>query len=174
MQKITPFLWFNDNNAEQAVKFYTSVFKKSKIRAITHCGESVAKNSGNPKGSVLTIEFEIEGQPFTALNGKSDFKFTEAISFVVRCKTQADLDYYWKKLSGGGGEVIACGWLKDKFGVAWQIVPENIMDMLSSKHPERAERVMAAVMDMVKLDIKKMKAAYAVKPKSIKYQPTNP
>jgi predicted 3-demethylubiquinone-9 3-methyltransferase (glyoxalase superfamily) len=165
IQKITPFLWFKGNNAEEAVKFYTTVFKKSKIRAITHCGESVAKSSGNPKGSVLTVEFEIEGQPFTALNGGSNFKFNEAISFVVRCKNQAELDYYWKKLSGGGGEEIACGWLKDKFGVTWQIVPENIMELISSKHPERAERVLAAVMQMMKLDIKKLEAAYAGKKK---------
>jgi predicted 3-demethylubiquinone-9 3-methyltransferase (glyoxalase superfamily) len=164
MSKITPFLWFN-GNAEQAVKFYTSVFKKSKIRAITHYGESAAKGSGNPKGSVMTVEFEIEGQPFTALNGGPNFKFTEAISFVVRCRTQAELDYYWKKLSGGGGKEIACGWLKDKFGVAWQIIPENLMDMLDSKHPERVERVMAAIMEMGKLDIKKLQSAYAGKTK---------
>jgi predicted 3-demethylubiquinone-9 3-methyltransferase (glyoxalase superfamily) len=164
MQKITPFLWFN-GNAEQAAKFYASIFKKSKIRAITRYGESAAKGSGQPRGSVMTVEFDIEGQRFTALNGGSNFKFTEAISFVVRCETQAELDYYWKKLSGGGGKEIACGWLKDKFGVAWQIIPENLMDMLDSKHPERVERVMAAVMEMVKLDIKKLKDAYAGKTK---------
>jgi predicted 3-demethylubiquinone-9 3-methyltransferase (glyoxalase superfamily) len=110
----------------------------------------------------MTVEFDIEGQRFTALNGGPNFKFTEAISFVVRCKTQAELDYYWKKLSSGGGKEVACGWLKDKFGVAWQIVPEGLMEtMLASKHPDRVDRVMAAVMDMVKLDIKKLKAAYA-------------
>lgn len=161
MQKITPFLWFN-GNAEQAAKFYTSVFKKSKILAITRYPESAAKCSGQSKGSVMTVEFDIEGQRFTALNGGPNFKFTEAISFVVRCKTQAELDYYWKKLSSGGGKEVACGWLKDKFGVAWQIVPEGLMEtMLASKHPDRVDRVMAAVMDMVKLDIKKLKAAYA-------------
>jgi predicted 3-demethylubiquinone-9 3-methyltransferase (glyoxalase superfamily) len=164
IQKITPFLWF-DGNAEQAAKFYTSIFKKSKIRAITRYGKSASKGSGQPVGSVMTVEFDLEGQRFTALNGGPNYKFTEAISFVVRCKSQAELDYYWKKLSGDGGQEIACSWLKDKFGVAWQIIPEHLMDLLSSKHPERADRVMAAVMDMVKLDIKKMEAAYAGKTK---------
>jgi predicted 3-demethylubiquinone-9 3-methyltransferase (glyoxalase superfamily) len=163
MQKITPFLWFDANNAEEAAKFYTSVFKKSKIRAITRHTKSTAKNSGQPVGSVLTVEFDLEGQPFTALNGGSNFKFNESISFVVRCKNQKELDYYWKKLTSGGGKEVACGWLKDKYGVAWQIVPENIMELISSKHPERAERVMAAVMQMMKLDIKKLEAAYAGK-----------
>ena len=165
MQKITPFLWFN-GNAEQAAKFYTSVFKKSKIHSITRCPESVTKCTGQPKGSVLTVEFDIEGQRFTGLNGGPNFPFTEAISFVVRCKTQAQIDYYWKKLSSGGGKEVQCGWLKDKFGVAWQIVPEGLMEkMLSSKDPERVDRVMAAVMQMMKLDIKKLKAAYAGKTK---------
>ena len=164
MQKITPFLWFN-GNAEAAAKFYTTVFKKSKIRAITRYGKEASKGSGQPAGSVMTVEFDIEGQPFTALNGGSNFKFNESISFVVRCKNQAELDYYWKKLTSGGGEEVACGWLKDKFGVSWQIVPENIMEMLNSKHPEKVERVMAAVMNMVKLDIKKLKAAYEGKKK---------
>ena len=165
MQKITPFLWFNGNDAEEAAKFYTSVFKKSKIRAITRHTKSTSKNSGQPEGSVLTVEFDIEGLPFTALNGGSNFKFNESISFVVRCKTQAELDYYWKRLTSGGGKEVACGWLTDKFGVSWQIVPENIMELISAKHPEKAERVMAAIMTMVKLDIKKLKAAYAGKTK---------
>jgi predicted 3-demethylubiquinone-9 3-methyltransferase (glyoxalase superfamily) len=164
MQKITPFLWFN-GNAEQAAKFYTSVFKKSKIHAITRYGKSASKGSGQPEGSVMTVEFDIEGQRFTALNGGPNFKFNESISFVVRCKTQSELDYYWKKLTSGGGEEVACGWLKDKFGVSWQIVPENIMELLNSKNPEKVERLMAAVMNMVKLDIKKLKAAYAGKTK---------
>jgi len=164
IQKITPFLWFN-GNAEQAAKFYTSVFKKSKIRQITRCGKAASKGSGQPPGSVLTVQFEIEGQQFTALNGGPNVKFTEAVSFVVYCKTQTELDYYWKKLSGGGGKEVACGWLQDKFGLSWQIVPENIMELISSKHPEKADRVMAAVMDMMKLDIKKLKAAYAGKTK---------
>ncbi len=162
MQKITPFLWFS-GNAEQAAKFYTSIFKKSKIREITYCGEAASKGSGQPGGSILTVEFEIEGQKFTALNGGPPFKFNESISFVVRCKNQAELDYYWKKLTSGGGKEVACGWLKDKFGVAWQVVPKNISKLISSKHPQRANRVMAPVMKMMKLDIKKMEAAYAGK-----------
>jgi len=165
IQKITPFLWF-DGNAEEAAKFYTSVFKKSKIRAITRYPESAAKCSGQPKDSVMTVEFDLEGQRFTALNGGPNFKFTEAISFVVRCKTQAELDYYWKKLSSGGGKEVACGWLRDKFGVAWQIVPEGLMEiLLANKDAERVDRVMAAVMQMTRLDIKKLKAAYAGKKK---------
>jgi predicted 3-demethylubiquinone-9 3-methyltransferase (glyoxalase superfamily) len=164
MQKISPFLWFN-GNAEEAAKFYTSVFKKSKIHAITRCTESTAKNSGQSVGSVLTVEFEIEGQRYTALNGGPNFKFNEAISFVVRCKSQKEIDYYWKKLTSGGGKEVACGWLKDKYGVSWQVVPDNIMKLISSKHPKKAERVMTAVMNMVKLDVKKLKAAYAGKRK---------
>ena len=163
MQKITPFLWFDGEEAEEAAKFYTSVFKKSKIRAVTRNTKSTSKASGQREGAVLTVEFDIEGQPFTALNGGSNFKFNESISFVVRCKNQKEIDYYWKKLTSGGGKEVACGWLKDKFGVSWQVVPDNIMDLISSKHPEKAERVMAAVMNMVKLDIKKLKAAYAGK-----------
>jgi len=172
MQKITPFLWFN-GNAEQAAKFYTSVFKKSKIRALTRYDAMAAKATGHSPGSVMTVEFDIEGQRFTGLNGGPNFKFTEAISFVVRCKTQKELDYYWKKLSGDGGQEIECGWLKDKFGVAWQIIPENLMSLLNSKHPERVQRVMAAVMSMVKLDIKKLNAAYAGKTQS-KPKPKKP
>ncbi|HXE43006.1 MAG TPA: VOC family protein [Candidatus Baltobacteraceae bacterium] len=162
MQKITTMLWF-DGKAEEAAKFYTSIFKKSKIRQITRCGEAAAKSSGNRPGSVLTVEFEIEGQKFTALNGGPNFKFNESISFVVRCKNQAELDYYWKKLTNGGGKEVACGWLKDKYGVAWQVVPENIMKLISSKNPDRGDRVMAEVMKMVKLDIKTLEKAYAGK-----------
>jgi predicted 3-demethylubiquinone-9 3-methyltransferase (glyoxalase superfamily) len=158
MQKITPFLWFNDN-AEDAVKFYTSVFKKSKIKNISYYGKSSENPSGRPRGSVMTIHFELNGMEFVALNGGPMYKFNESISFFVNCKTQAEIDYYWKKLTAGGGKEIACGWLKDKFGLAWQIVPENIADLISSKDPEKSDRVMQAVMQMVKLDIKKLKAA---------------
>jgi predicted 3-demethylubiquinone-9 3-methyltransferase (glyoxalase superfamily) len=164
IQKITPFLWFNDN-AEQAVKFYTSVFKKSKVRQITRYGEAAAKCTGRPAGSVMTVDFEIEGQRFVALNGGANFPFTEAVSFFVNCKTQAELDYYWKKLSSGGGKEVACGWLKDKFGLCWQIVPEMVLDLLSSKDQAASDRAHAAVMGMVKLDIKKLKAAHAGKKK---------
>jgi predicted 3-demethylubiquinone-9 3-methyltransferase (glyoxalase superfamily) len=166
MQKITPFLWFN-TNAEEAVKFYMSVFKKSKIKTISRYGKSSANAPSRPAGSVMTIHFELNGQDFVALNGGPSFKFNESISFFVNCKTQAEIDYYWKKLTAGGGEEVACGWLKDKFGVAWQIVPENIGDLISSKDPEKSDRVMKAVVQMVKLDIKKLKAAAAVKPSSI-------
>ncbi|HWD92747.1 MAG TPA: VOC family protein [Verrucomicrobiae bacterium] len=163
MQKINPFLWFN-GDAEPAAKFYTSIFKKSKIRKISRYDAATAKACGQPAGSVMTIEFELEGQKFIALNGGPQFKFNESVSFVVNCKTQAELDRYWKKLSAGGQEV-ACGWLKDKYGLSWQIVPEIIGDLLSGKDPAKSARVMQAVMKMVKLDIKTLKAAYAGKVK---------
>ncbi|HEV2696007.1 MAG TPA: VOC family protein [Verrucomicrobiae bacterium] len=158
MQKITPFLWFDDQ-AEPAVKYYTSIFKKSKILKVARYDESSAKASGRTKGSVMTIVFRLNGQEFMALNGGPHFKFNEAVSFVVKCDTQAELDHFWKKLSAGGRE-IQCGWLKDKYGVSWQVVPTIIDKMMGGKHPEKSQRVMAAVMQMVKLDIKKLKAAY--------------
>jgi predicted 3-demethylubiquinone-9 3-methyltransferase (glyoxalase superfamily) len=163
MQKITPCLWFN-GDAEQAAKFYLSIFKKSKVRKISRYDEATAKATGQPAGSVLTIEFELQGQKFIALNGGPQFKFNESVSFVVNCKTQAELDCYWKKLSAGGQEV-ACGWLKDKYGLCWQIVPETIGDLLCAKDPAKSARVMQAVMKMVKLDIKILKDAYAGKVK---------
>jgi predicted 3-demethylubiquinone-9 3-methyltransferase (glyoxalase superfamily) len=161
MQKITPFLWFNDN-AEEAVKFYTSIFKKSKIGKIARYDEAGEKAAGRPAGSVMTIEFEIEGQDFIALNGGPHFKFNEAVSFVVSCKTQAEVDYYWNKLSAGGKEV-QCGWLTDKFGLSWQIVPTILGELMSDKDPVKSQRVMKAMLKMVKLDINKLKAAYAGK-----------
>ncbi len=161
MQKITPFLWFNDE-AEEAVKLYTSIFKKSKVVHVTRYGEASAKASGRPKDSVMTIEFKLAGQRFVALNGGPHFKFTEAISFVVRCKTQAELDRYWKKLSAGGKE-IQCGWLKDKYGVTWQIVPAILGKLLSGRHPARVQRVMQALLKMKKLESKKLKQAYYAK-----------
>lgn len=166
MHKITPFLWFNDN-AEQAVKFYTSIFKKSKIKAIAHYGEWSKSATGRPPGSVLTVRFELAGQDFVALNGGPADVFNQSISFVVNCKTQAEIDYYWKKLSAGGKE-IACGWLKDKFGVSWQIVPEQIDEWVSSKDQAKSDRVIQAVLQMVKLDINTLKAAYAGKTKNQK------
>ncbi len=153
MQKITPFLWFNDN-AEQAVKFYTSIFKKSKVLEVARYGDA----GPGPKGSVMTIEFQIEGQEFIALNGGPHFKFNEAVSFVVNCNTQAEVDRYWKKLSAGGKEV-QCGWLKDKFGVSWQIVPTVLGELMSSKDSAKSQRVMEAMLKMVKLDIEKLKDA---------------
>ena len=161
MQKITPFLWFNDN-AEEAVKFYTSVFKNSKIGKIARYDESGEKASGRPAGSVMTVEFQLEGQEFVALNGGPMFKFTEAISFVVNCKTQAEVDRFWKKLSAGGKEV-QCGWLKDKFGLSWQIVPTVLGELLSDKDAAKSQRVMQAMLKMVKLDIRKLKQAAAGK-----------
>jgi predicted 3-demethylubiquinone-9 3-methyltransferase (glyoxalase superfamily) len=157
MQKITPFLWFNDD-AEQAVKFYTSIFKNSKIGKIARYDEAGEKVAGRPRGSVMTVEFQIEGQKFIALNGGPIFKFTEAVSFVVNCQTQAEVDRYWKKLSAGGKEV-QCGWLKDKYGLSWQIVPTVLGELLSSKDAAKSHRVMQAMLKMVKLDIKKLKQA---------------
>jgi len=158
MQKITPFLWFDDQ-AEAAVKFYASIFKNSKILKVARYGESGAKASGRKKGSVMTIAFRLNGQEFVALNGGPVFKFTEAISFVVNCKTQKEVDHYWTKLSAGGKE-IQCGWLKDKYGISWQIVPEALGKLMSSKDAAKSQRVMQAMLQMVKLDIKKLKAAY--------------
>jgi len=158
MQKITPFLWF-DNQAEAAAKFYTSIFKKSKILEVTRYNEGGAKASGRPKGSVMTVRFRLESQDFVALNGGPHFKFNEAVSFVVNCRTQAEVDYFWKKLSAGGKE-IQCGWLKDKYGVIWQIVPTILGELLSDRDPAKSERVMEALIRMVKLDIRQLKQAY--------------
>ncbi len=154
MQKITPFLWF-DGKAEAAAKFYTSIFKNSRIRNIARYGDA----GPGPKGSVMTVEFEIERQKFIALNGGPHFKFNEAISFVVNCKTQTELDRYWRKLSAGGKEV-QCGWLKDKFGLSWQIVPTVLVELMSSKDATKSQRLMQALLKMVKLDIKELKRAY--------------
>jgi predicted 3-demethylubiquinone-9 3-methyltransferase (glyoxalase superfamily) len=159
MQKVTPFLWF-DNQAEEAAKFYTSVFENSKVGKILRCDEAAAKAAGGPVGSVLTIEFEIGGQKFTALNGGPEFKFNEAISFVVNCDTQEEVDYFWEKLSADGGQESQCGWLKDKFGVSWQIVPTILIEMLQDKDSEKSERVRKAMLQMQKIDIKTLKEAY--------------
>src|SRR5881409_2905090 len=140
MQKIAPFLWF-DNQAEDAVKFYVSIFGNSKIGSITRYEEEAAKASGRPKGSVMTVAFELEGQTFTALNGGPLFKFTEAISFVVNCETQEEVDEFWEKLSEGG-QKVQCGWLKDKYGLSWQIVPRVLSQMLKDGDPKRTKRVM--------------------------------
>jgi predicted 3-demethylubiquinone-9 3-methyltransferase (glyoxalase superfamily) len=152
-QKITTFLWF-DKNAEEAVNFYVSIFKNSKIRRTMHYGDS----GPGPKGSVLTIDFQLDGQEFTALNGGPEFKFNEAISQVVHCKTQEEVDYFWEKLSAGG-QIIECGWLKDKFGLAWQIVPDALLDWIQDDDPQRKDRVMKAMMKMKKLDLAKLKQA---------------
>jgi len=154
-QKITTFLWF-DSNAEEAVNFYVSVFKNSKIIDSTRYGEG----GGGPKGTVMTICFELDGERFIALNGGPHFKFTEAISLVVNCKDQEEIDYFWEKLSEGG-QKVECGWLKDKFGLSWQIVPDNLLELLTGQDQERTDRVMAAVMKMKKLDMAEMQRAAA-------------
>jgi predicted 3-demethylubiquinone-9 3-methyltransferase (glyoxalase superfamily) len=157
-QKITPFLWF-DHDAEDAAKFYTSIFKNSRIIDIAHYGESAAEASGRPKGTVMTVTFELEGQMFMALNGGPVFKFSPAISFLVNCKTQKEVDDLWEKLSEGG-EKERCGWLKDKFGVSWQIVPDALGEMLLDKDARKSERVMEELLQMKKIDIQRLKAAY--------------
>ncbi|HEX3420321.1 MAG TPA: VOC family protein, partial [Candidatus Udaeobacter sp.] len=161
MQKITPFLWFS-GEAEDAVKFYKSIFKNSKIGRILRYSDEVAKvsESGQTAGSVLTIEFEIDGQEFVALNGGPQFQFNESVSFVVNCESQKEVDYYWEKLITGGGQESACGWLKDKFGLSWQITPTVLIDMLHDKDAAKAARVMHAMLQMTKIDVAKLKAAY--------------
>jgi predicted 3-demethylubiquinone-9 3-methyltransferase (glyoxalase superfamily) len=154
MHNITPFLWF-DGNAEEAAKFYTSVFPKSTIRHVTRYGDA----GPGPKGSVMTVEFQLNGQTFIALNGGPQFKFNESVSFMVHCSTQAEVDRYWKKLTAGGKEV-ACGWLKDKYGLCWQIVPTLFFELVSSKDAAKSQRVMHAMLNMVKFDIAKLKQAY--------------
>jgi predicted 3-demethylubiquinone-9 3-methyltransferase (glyoxalase superfamily) len=158
MQKIIPFLWFDDE-AEEAVNFYTGLFKNSKTGRILRYNEEAAEKTGRPVGSVLTIEFEIEGQKFVALNGGPLFKFNESISFVVACETQEEIDYFWEKLTADGGEESACGWLKDKFGVSWQITPMVLIDMLHDADQEKSGRVMQAMLQMNKIDIKALKDA---------------
>jgi predicted 3-demethylubiquinone-9 3-methyltransferase (glyoxalase superfamily) len=157
-QRITPFLWFDDQ-AEQAAKFYVSIFKNSKIGKIARYDKSGAKASGRPAGTVMTVEFKLDGVEFVALNGGPIFPFTEAISLVVNCKTQAEVDYYWKKLSAGGKQV-QCGWLKDKYGVSWQIVPTELIEMMKDKDKARAKRVADVMLNMVKLEIEPLRKAY--------------
>ena len=159
MQKITPFLWFDDQ-AEEAVNFYTSLFKNSKIGRIFRNPEEAAEKTGRPVGSVLTIEFEIEGQKFVAINGGPLFKFNESVSFVINCETQEEVDYFWAKLTANGGEESACGWLRDKFGLSWQIIPTVLIDMLHDGDQEKSGRVMQAMFETKKIDIKALKDAY--------------
>jgi predicted 3-demethylubiquinone-9 3-methyltransferase (glyoxalase superfamily) len=154
VQKITPFLWFDDN-AEEAMNFYISIFRNSRIVSVTRYGET----GPGPKGTVMTGKFELEGQEFVALNGGPHFKFTEAISFVVNCETQEEVDEFWEKLSEGGQE-SQCGWLKDRYGLSWQIVPTILVEMLQDKDPEKSQRVMKAMLQMIKIDIKTLKQAY--------------
>jgi predicted 3-demethylubiquinone-9 3-methyltransferase (glyoxalase superfamily) len=155
IQKITPFLWF-DENAEEAVNFYVSIFKNSRIERIARYGDAGPR----PSGTVLTVEFQLEGQSFVALNGGPEFTFTPAISFYVNCETQQEVDELWEKLTAGGEEV-ECGWLKDRYGVSWQIVPSILPEMMQDKDPEKARRVTEAMFQMKKLDIKTLEEAYA-------------
>lgn len=149
MQKITPFLWFN-RDAEAAARFYTSIFKDSKILSM----------SPGPDGSPMVVNFRLEGQELIALNGGPQFKFTEAVSFVINCRTQQEIDYYWSSLTAGGGEESMCGWLKDKFGLSWQVVPVQLPTLLSDKDPKRAGAVMQAMLQMRKLDIAALERAH--------------
>jgi predicted 3-demethylubiquinone-9 3-methyltransferase (glyoxalase superfamily) len=155
MQPITPFLWF-DTQAEEAMNFYVSVFKNSKILMVSRYGDGAPV----PKGSVMTCKFELNGQEFMALNGGPIFKFTEAISFLVKCETQQEIDHYWENLSAGGKK-SQCGWLKDQFGLSWQIVPNVLGNLLQDKDPQKAQRVFQAMLKMSKLDIAGLRKAYA-------------
>jgi predicted 3-demethylubiquinone-9 3-methyltransferase (glyoxalase superfamily) len=159
MQKINPCLWFDDQ-AEEAANFYTSIFRNSGIKKISRYGKAGFEFHGKPEGSVMTVEFELDGQTFTALNGGPTFKFNEAISFQVFCKTQDEVDHYWEHLSqDGDGQAQQCGWLKDKFGVSWQIVPEILGELIGTGDSEKSQRVMQALLQMKKLDIAMLKSA---------------
>lgn len=161
MQKITPFLWF-DSQAEEAAHFYAAIFKNSKIAAVSRYGEAGAKASGQARGAVMTVAFELEGQRFVALNGGPHFQFTGAVSFVVNCETQEEIDYYWDRLSVGGDDSAQqCGWLKDRYGLWWQIVPAALGEMLQSPDPDKTERVMAALLQMKKMNIEALNKAFA-------------
>ena len=155
MQKITPFLWF-DNNAEEAMNFYVSIFKDAKILTVTRYGEA----GPGPAGTVMTAEFQLFGQEYVALNGGPRFKFTEAISFVVNCESQEEVDNYWEKLSEGG-EKSRCGWLKDKFGLWWQVVPTILAELMSDPDAQKSQRVMQAMLQMDKIEIEPLKRAHA-------------
>jgi predicted 3-demethylubiquinone-9 3-methyltransferase (glyoxalase superfamily) len=155
-QKISTFLWY-DGKAEEAVSLYTSIFKNSKILSVMRCGEA----GPGPRDSVLTVHFQLEGQEFIALNGGPMFKFTEAISLLVNCDTQQEIDEYWSKLTADGGQESQCGWLKDKFGLSWQIVPTALFKLMKDPDPAKSGRVMQALLQMRKLDLARLEAAYA-------------
>ena len=160
MSKITPCLWF-DTQAEEAARFYTSIFKNSKIKQTSRYGEAAAQAAGRPKGSVLTVAFELDGQEFTALNGGPVFKFNEAISFQISCDSQEEIDYYWSRLGEGGDpNAQQCGWLKDRYGVSWQVVPKGIEELYKDETSPAAERTMEAMLKMKKLDIAELKRAH--------------
>jgi predicted 3-demethylubiquinone-9 3-methyltransferase (glyoxalase superfamily) len=160
IQKITPCLWFDDQ-AEEAAKFYTAIFDNSKIVSMTRYGEAGHEVHGRPAGTVMTVAFELDGHAFTALNGGPMFKFNEAISFQVSCETQEELDYYWEKLSEGGDrEAQQCGWLKDKYGASWQVIPNVLLEMLTNPDSKKSQRVMKSMLRMKKIDIEELKRAY--------------
>jgi predicted 3-demethylubiquinone-9 3-methyltransferase (glyoxalase superfamily) len=160
VRRIAPCLWFDDQ-AEEAARFYTSIFSNSRIGTIARYGEAGHEIHGRPPGSVMTVSFELDGQPFTALNGGPVFKFNEAISFQVMCETQEEVDDYWEKLSAGGDEKAQqCGWLKDRFGVSWQVVPEVVTQLVSDPDSEKSQRAMQALLQMKKLDIAELERAY--------------
>jgi len=159
--RISPCLWF-DNQAEEAAKFYTSIFRKSKINKTSHYTEAGRETHGQKPGSVMAVEFELDGQTFTALNGGPVFKFNEAVSLMISCDTQDEIDYYWEKLTAGGDpNAQQCGWLKDKYGVSWQVVPRILADLVATADEEQAGRVMEALMPMKKLDIAELESAAA-------------
>ena len=160
VQKLTPCLWF-DNEAEEAAKFYCSIFDHSKITATTHYSEAGFEFHGRPAGSVMTVSFELDGQSFTGLNGGPQFKFSEATSFQVNCQTQDEVDHFWGNLSAGGPvEAQQCGWLKDKFGLSWQIVPIVLMDIMKDPDTKKSQRAMEAMLQMKKLDIAALQRAF--------------
>ena len=161
MQKIAPCLWFDDQ-AEEAVRFYTATFKNSRIVTVSHYGEAGREIHGRPAGSVMAIAFELNGQPFSALNGGPLFKFNEAISLQVYCADQKEVDYYWEKLSAGGDKnAQQCGWLKDKYGVSWQVVPSVLLEMINDPDSKKSQRAFEAMLHMKKLDIAKLTRAYS-------------
>ena len=156
MSRVTPFLWF-DGNAEEAVQFYTSVFKNAKVTSMTRYGDA----GPGPKGTVMTASFQLDGLEFTALNGGPQFQFSPATSFVIHCKDQEEVDHYWNKLGVEGGKTNQCGWLDDKFGVTWQVVPTALLELIKDKDPKKVQRVMQAMMQMTKLDIAALQRAAA-------------
>jgi predicted 3-demethylubiquinone-9 3-methyltransferase (glyoxalase superfamily) len=161
IQTITPFLWFDDQ-AEEAARFYTGIFRNSRIGKILRYGEAGKEVHRRPPGSVMTVQFELEGQPFTALNGGPVFKFNESVSFVIHCDTQQEVDQYWDKLTAGGDpKTQQCGWLKDKYGLSWQVVPDVLIELLGDPDPAKSGRVMRAMLQMKKIEIEPLKRAYA-------------
>jgi predicted 3-demethylubiquinone-9 3-methyltransferase (glyoxalase superfamily) len=161
MQRIAPCLWFDDQ-AEEAARFYTAIFKNSRIGRISRYGKAGYEIHHRPAGSVMTVEFELDGQPFTALNGGPEFKFNEAVSFQINCENQKEVDYYWEKLTAGGDKnAQVCGWLKDKFGLSWQVVPTVLAEIVGDPDSKKSQRAMQAMLQMKKIDIEELERAYA-------------